>query len=428
MKKYQRGTTLLEYCQSESKAWILDQFDYEKNLPLTPSDIPKSSNNKVWFKYPCGHSCLQRVSDKTGKNSYRCPTCLNRGIVGKSLLQEYPYYADMFIAEKNGISADQVSRKNGKVFWWRCKKCNSEFKGKVSDVVTGHRVCNECSNQRRSLPEQCLGYYSLQLDSSREVNKLLDGYKFDIFLPKYNLIIEYDGYPWHDSLEAQRNDAIKDRICQQHGIPIIRVRDKRLRNNPDLLADIWFFDYDWQLSYLEQFPQFLEKYIGITINNFDMNIGRDLKKIQDYYLSTEKENSLLMHMPQIYDYLDPDKTNGNPEYIYTASRKIRFWLRHPQYTSLKWSMTANDLFRKSEPYSQWIKMCIRLIEKYPELEEQVSSVGDKIRESTVFHLRCSCGNVFEKNYAALMTRGKVTMCAKCLKEFRLNNLSAHRSK
>ena len=133
-------------------------------------------------------------------------------------------------------------------------------------------------------------------------------------------------------------------------------------------------------------------------------------------------------MPHISDYLDPDEINGKPEYVYTASRKIRFWLRHPQYVSLKWSMTANDLFRKSEPYSQRIKMCIKLIGKYPELEDQVSSVGNKIRESTVFYLRCSCGNVFKKNYAALMTRGKVTMCAECLKEFRLNNLTACRPK
>jgi hypothetical protein len=47
MIKYKRGTSLYEYCISENKIWILEQFDYEKNFPLTPVDIPKSTDEKI---------------------------------------------------------------------------------------------------------------------------------------------------------------------------------------------------------------------------------------------------------------------------------------------------------------------------------------------------------------------------------------------
>ena len=229
MKKYKRGTSLFEYCVRENKTWLLEQFDFDKNWPKTPADYAKASDKRIWFKYDCGHSCLQRIADKTGKNSMGCPTCLNRGIIGRSLLEEHPYYAEMFMVEKNGVTPNDVSKMNGKSFWWKCQRCGNEFKGKVSDVVQGHRVCSECSNTRRSFPEYCLGYYLLQIDKDREINKNIEGYKFDLFLPKYNLVIEYDGYPWHNSKMSRKNDATKDRICKEKGHTLLRIRDARFR-------------------------------------------------------------------------------------------------------------------------------------------------------------------------------------------------------
>lgn len=61
MCAYKRGTSLYDYCISENKQWILEQFDFKKNAPLTPHDFTKSSDKKAWFKFnECGHSCYQR--------------------------------------------------------------------------------------------------------------------------------------------------------------------------------------------------------------------------------------------------------------------------------------------------------------------------------------------------------------------------------
>lgn len=273
---------------------------------------------------------------------------------------------------------------NGNSYWWRCKQCGAEFKGKVSDVVLGHRVCGECSNQRRSFPEYCLGFYLLHLDEARVFDRSISGYRFDIFLPKYNLVIEYDGYPWHNTPSAKRNDAQKDGLCRELGISIIRIRDSRLEANEALSADIFEIKYDDRLDFLRAFPHFLRKFIGTDANELDINVYRDFHKIKSFARTVETDHSLLSHMPQLSDFLDASKANGDPAFVSTASKKIRFWLRHPEHPSLKWSMTAYELFKKQEPYTQRIKMCLKLIDKYPQLEEQASLLRNTIRGPSTF--------------------------------------------
>ncbi len=423
MTKYKRGTTLYDYCIAEGELWILEQFDEEKNYPLTTSDVTKSCDKKVWFTFDCGHSCLQRVSDKTGKDSYKCPTCLNRSSIGKSLLSEYPDYAQMFLSQKNGITPDRVSFQNGKTYFWKCPRCSNEFRGKVSDVVNGKRVCGECSNKKRSYPEYCLAFYFETIEPNRILDFNLDGYKFDFYLPKYNLIIEYDGYPWHNSTKAMANDVIKDSICKKNGVHLLRLRDKRLNDNLNLTANIWNFDYDDKFTFLSDLHFVLEQYMGEDVKLLDIDVERDKGLIKSFQFRLNSQESLLSVVPSILEYIDEtDSRNGNPAFVNNASHKIRFWFRHPQYPTLKWSMTAHRLFHKKEPFNQWIKMCFKMLERYPELSEQIIAYGENINEQSVFNLTCHCGNEFSKNYAALMGKRTVTMCNDCLKAFRYHNL------
>lgn len=222
---------------------------------------------------------------------------------------------------------------------------------------------------------------------------------------------------------ARKNDAIKDELCKVYNISLLRIRDSRLTNNENLSAKIWEITYDDKLDFLKSFPDVLAHYIGIHANELDVDVKRDLKKIDAFRIAEEKKTSLLVHMPELKNFMDDeDDRNGNPEDVCGASHSIRFWLRDPKYPQLKWSMTAHRLFAKKDPYTQWIKMCKRMIERYPELEAQVCEVGNNIRETTVFRLQCKCGNKFEKSYEALIRKQKIEMCEECLLKFRMHNL------
>lgn len=409
---------------------ILEQFDYERNYPKTPKDFTKSSDKKIYFRYPCGHKTPpQRLADKTSKNT-GCPACLNRRVIGKSLADEYPETAKMFDEKRNGISAKDISCKNGKDYWWVCLRCGNQFFGKVAYVVAGDQGCRKCGSKRRTIPEYYLGYYLSRLDCTLEFDKKIDGYKFDFYLPKYLLVIEYDGYPWHNTCEARSYDVLKDNICINKGLNLIRLRDSRLNDNPQLKSHVHVFNYDEQFEFFKELPIALKPYTGECDRILDIDVKRDLKCLNRYAMKSENDKNLLQHMPYLSEYIDPyaDK-NGDPGYVTTATHKIRFWLRHPRYHRLKWSMSAHDLFARKCPETGKIKMCVKVLDMYPELEEQVYEAAENIREETEFNLICSCGATFHKKYSALIARNrkKVTMCKTCLKYSRIKNLTAHRA-
>ncbi len=428
MGKYKRNTSLYEYCINENKENILLLFDYEKNTPKTPNDFTRCSDKKAYFKYQCGHSVPQRIADISKSNNPKCPRCLNRNGIGKSLASEYPDIAEMFDEKKNGIKASEISHKNGNYFWWICNRCKNSFRGKISDVVTGHRVCGECNNKRRSYPEYCLEYYFKKAGINIEINKKIEGYKFDLYLEKYNLAIEYDGYPWHDSSKAVENDFKKDQICKRNKIVLFRIRDNRLKKNDKLNSIVWEFEYDYKLNFLKTLSEKLEPFLNNDAKKLDVDIERDYKKVLHFKTQSIKDESLLAHMPILIDYIDyEDERNGNPQFITNASHTVRFWLRHPKYKNLKWSMTAHDLFRNKQPFTQRIKMCLKLLNKYPELENQICKNGNNIRETSDFTLVCTCGNKFTKTYAALINKNNnIKMCQTCLNEYRINNLKRYR--
>lgn len=68
---------------------------------------------------------------------------------------------------------------------------------------------------------------------------------YDYYLPKHNLLIEIDGSYWHGDPRTlkegklnyiqrhnQRVDSYKDKWALMHGIPIMRIWEKDIRENP----------------------------------------------------------------------------------------------------------------------------------------------------------------------------------------------------
>ena len=86
---------------------------------------------------------------------------------------------------------------------------------------------------------------------------------YDYYLPKSNLIIEVDGDYWHSNPEkvdennlnrVQKHnkwvDKVKDEWALLHGIPILRIWENDIRNNPQkvmkILKDRLYIETDKQ--------------------------------------------------------------------------------------------------------------------------------------------------------------------------------------
>ncbi len=128
---------------------LVEEWDYEKNYPLTPEMVSYGNRIKVYWKGKCGHSWKASVDSRNRGRG--CPICS-----GKMIIQGYndlatanPELVKDWDYEKNyPITPQDVSKSSGKVFWWHCSKCGYEYRMSVNDRNNRHG-CSKCANRIR---------------------------------------------------------------------------------------------------------------------------------------------------------------------------------------------------------------------------------------------------------------------------------------
>lgn len=74
--------SLKSYCEENNRLRILQEWDVEKNLPLTPDAIAHTSVTPVWWKCKKGHSWCTQVRSRS-KSSTGCPKCREAWLTAK---------------------------------------------------------------------------------------------------------------------------------------------------------------------------------------------------------------------------------------------------------------------------------------------------------------------------------------------------------
>ena len=140
--------SLYEYCIERDVHQLLDQWDKEKNAPLTPQDVSFGSHTKIWWN--CGHghqwstTVYSRTTNKTG-----CPYCHGRSIWHNehTLAIDYPDIAKQWHPVKNhGLLPDQVLPGTHRKVWWICEN-GHEWDASIRSRVKG-TGCPYCTNRK----------------------------------------------------------------------------------------------------------------------------------------------------------------------------------------------------------------------------------------------------------------------------------------
>lgn len=128
---------------------IAKEWDYEKNSPLTPSDVTVGSNKKMWWICPKGHSYSTTAWNRI-KNGSGCTICIGKKVLPgfNDLASQYPDIASEFHPTKNGsLTPDKVAPKSHKKVWWK-GKCGHEWEQVVSNRTGQGRGCPYCTGQK----------------------------------------------------------------------------------------------------------------------------------------------------------------------------------------------------------------------------------------------------------------------------------------
>lgn len=105
---------------------LLDEWDAERNLPLTPQTVTYGSHKSAWWRCENGHEWKAAIY--TRSDGARCPYCTGRKVmVGfNDLATQSPELARQWDYEKNVplVPAD-ISAGSHRSVWWRCEKGHS---------------------------------------------------------------------------------------------------------------------------------------------------------------------------------------------------------------------------------------------------------------------------------------------------------------
>lgn len=164
------------------------------------------------------HEWDATIGSRTTGRTSGCPFCSNppkRILVGFNDFETWchnnnkDYLLDEWNYERNGeLSPKDFSFGSGKKIWWKCNK-NHQWQVSISNRIHGTN-CPICSRTQTSFPEQAIAFYLMQ-DYEVIQRFRIKGNEVDVFIPEYNIAIEYDGKLWHSDVLQQEHDAKKQK-------------------------------------------------------------------------------------------------------------------------------------------------------------------------------------------------------------------------
>ena len=125
---------------------LAEEWDYEKNAPLTPSDVMLYTNKKVWWIGKCGHSWQATVASRTAGNG--CPYCSFTLVLPgfNDMATTHPSVAAEWDEKKNGEPASQIIAGSNKKAWW-IGPCGHSFQTRIIDRTFHNHKCPYCLSQ-----------------------------------------------------------------------------------------------------------------------------------------------------------------------------------------------------------------------------------------------------------------------------------------
>jgi hypothetical protein len=140
---------------------VANEWDYEKNVPLTPELFTPFSDHKFWWICSKGHSWEATIKNRTLRNS-KCPKCyqnnLSKNVISRqikklgSIAQKYPTVVPFWSYEENeGLCPSDVSASINNVYSWKCIR-NHTFTRMLKTFLK-NQDCPICNSIEYTNPE-----------------------------------------------------------------------------------------------------------------------------------------------------------------------------------------------------------------------------------------------------------------------------------
>lgn len=168
-----------------------------ENIIISKGSI--SLRTQIWWLGECGHHWKSSLSNRLNHKT-SCPFCSNRLVLEgfNDLSTLAPMIAEQWHPYLNGeLTPHKFTVSSGAKAWWLCDKGHGWEAFIYSRRTSG---CPKCSSSKFiSKPEQDLADALIAhgIEVIQSDRKILKGSELDIYIPRSNLAIEYNGLFWH---------------------------------------------------------------------------------------------------------------------------------------------------------------------------------------------------------------------------------------
>lgn len=305
--------------------WDYIDTDYDDK---PPTQYKTNSHDDIHLKCPnCGYKWVSHPY--VFSKGHRCEACAGKVATERyNLKTVYPKIADLFLEEMNDIKATEVTPHSNKSYYFACGICGTPRKISVDKAVERGILCKKCSARyHTSFPQEAIYYYAIRYFGTDVKSRyLMNGNKageLDIYIPKFNIGIEYDSYYFHKSDKKFITDRNKNEIAENNGIKLVRLieTNKNSNNKNNVSIGVRADDFELTNAIYKLF-----KMIDASID-YDISISRDRIEIFEQFYKTPIKNNLKKLYPQVVSDWDYNR-NGclKPEFFTAGSNCSVYWI------------------------------------------------------------------------------------------------------
>jgi len=309
----------------------------KKNGNLKPCDVMAGSGKKVWWQQVYEDPATKKkfvfewqdsikAMNKDMSNPYISNHLVYKGFNDLETWCKLNKRKDIIVDwdyEKNNMNPKEIVYGSSKRIAWKCHICEHKWITKLVERTRHNTNCPKCSKwHRTSFPEQALLYYF-----EKTGTEVINSYKpywllpqeIDLFLPSFNVGIEYDGSQFHKDV---KRDELKAKICCENGIKLIRIRESKC---PELNSE-----YCRVLKLRNNDRKELEKAIIslfkiINMKPPEISIDKDSVEIMNTYYFDRKDKSIENQYPHLCQEWHPTFNGNLKPAMFSPSSSRRVW-------------------------------------------------------------------------------------------------------
>ena len=422
--------TIEDYAILSDQIWLIDSFNNADNGTTADRIIVERDKTKQKkYKWLCSEGHITEKSPKMIMSNSECKECTKYVPIDFETHckqnPQYLYLLDEWADEE--ISPKDIAMGSNRPVKWRCP-VGHIYEMRIPLRRNQGQGCNICSRGlQTSFPEQAMLYYLRQCGLNVE-----SGYKFhgkheiDIFLPDYNIGIEYDGAAWHSEEAQILADTSKSSIIIQGGIKLIRLREKgcpELNVDNCILLEVEYKDTANAIDILFQQLRTMGVDIGADVI---IDLEADRHTILSGYRTLIAKRSIATTHPEVVLEWNFEKNVGiQPEMFSFGSGEKVWWLCKD--CGYEWQASiGNRCTAKSgcpecaKNFDTWSKPR-RIIDVLPDIKNflepnfEIDLDTEVLIRTTCLHVRCpECGvSEYRKNVGALIRRYNRLSCSNC---------------